>query len=219
MVELGPDDLAEAAESTGEAAEAAADVAGAAPGDAATEVGRTASNAIREFAELKRAERELQQVMAEEQDTGTGLGEAIAEGAKVVREDPELIQAFKAYLWDIDASEVEDPPAIAAQPAPADHAAAEGRELPAATDGAGADRAGDLADRELDPDLAFDVGKLLLGELAARHPTMTLSELREATDEQLESLQDKVGDQQMADLYERSDAFEGPIKAALQDKL
>lgn len=231
MVELGPDDLAESAQSTAETAEAAAeateavrDAAGAGVGPdqpgADTQVGRVASNAIREFAELKRAEKELEQVMAEESDSGVGLGEAIAEGAKVFREDPELIRAFKAYLWDVDPNDVDNPPAIAADtadPPAASHAAAEGRELPPAADGGAGDVP--IEDRELDPDLAFAIGKLVLGELAQRHPTMTLSELRDVADGELESLQDQVGDEQLADLYERADTFEGPIKAVLSEKL
>lgn len=91
-MKVGIDELREAAGETAETAEAAKEATETVSTGPETKAGSTASNAIQEFVEIKRAEKELEEVMSE--DSGGGLSDAIGELLK----DPEVRMGLKQVL-------------------------------------------------------------------------------------------------------------------------
>ena len=185
MTTITPDDiekLAGQAEATEKAAEAATEtVESTAAGSEASEVVSTSQTAMEEFTHTLRAMREMREEIAQEQ-SGGGFGEAIAEVMKVVREDPEIIQAAKAYLYGPElAPEVVDIPQT---PKPDGGQTTKQTELESGVKEMNQEP---TEHEELDGETAYDIATFVLRDLSDRDPEMTVGEIYDTISPHAES--------------------------------
>lgn len=195
MPDVPIDELRESAEAAQQAEEAAAAATG---GAEPANVEKTFETAMEEVTRTIKAQKELEQTIMEQRDTGgglaDGLGQALQEGFSLLKEDPELREAAKAYLYGeemaqevIDVDEVRDM-----------------RETQrAAQNGSQPALSGDTQDMQQEPEIGTDEVYILLkntlNQIAAVKPDMTAQELAERADS-MESMIKSQLDEQLEEI-------------------
>lgn len=191
MPDVPIDELRESAETAQQAEEAASAATG---GTEPADVGKTFETAMEEVTRTIRAQKELEETIMEQRDTGgglaDGLGEALQEGFAMLREDPEMREAAKAYLYGEDmAQEVIDVEEVRDM-----------REQQRTTQQPGQPALnGGTQTMDKDPEIGSDEVYILLkntlNQIAAAKPDMTAQELAERADGMESMIKSQLDDQ------------------------